>query len=314
MKLRIPALAICALLTIPSLVAAQRTFSAGSIILDDGASHTITIVPPTMTTNFTWQLPIPPTGAAQPSGFVPAGTVVGQMLSWSGTQWSTIPAISNVWQRIGTTLSPATTGDNISTSGQLQLGTAVGGMSTFAAGAQGGTNINYVLPTAQGAASSMTMLSNDGSGNLSWSNPIKFVRKTSPTTYSTTSLTPDADLVVAVSANQTYTFEGYISVSDVAGGSPKFAFTSPAGSTLSFGYVDALGLSSTTVTTIISASGTATPNLTIYNDGGTAKTLIFIRGLLITGATAGNLQLQAAEFGGSIALNANSNLQVTRVQ
>jgi len=42
---------------------------------------------------------------------------------------------------------------NAGTAGQLQFQGTSSGISTFKAGAQGSTNINYVLPTAQGAAS-----------------------------------------------------------------------------------------------------------------------------------------------------------------
>lgn len=48
------------------------------------------------------------------------------------------------------------------------LGTSTG-FTSITGGAQGATDIAYVLPTAQGAAS--TFLGNDGAGNLSWATP-----------------------------------------------------------------------------------------------------------------------------------------------
>ena len=51
------------------------------------------------------------------------------------------------------------------TPGQLQFQGTGKAVTSFVAGAQG-DDINYVLPTAQGTAS--TVLTNDGSGNLSW--------------------------------------------------------------------------------------------------------------------------------------------------
>lgn len=55
---------------------------------------------------------------------------------------------------------------NSGTAGQLQFQGTSTGKTTVKAGAQGATNISYILPTAQGASG--TLLTNDGSGNLSW--------------------------------------------------------------------------------------------------------------------------------------------------
>ena len=52
-----------------------------------------------------------------------------------------------------------------SNASQLQLQGSAKAITTFAAGAQD-DDINYILPTTQGSAS--TVLTNDGSGNLSW--------------------------------------------------------------------------------------------------------------------------------------------------
>ncbi len=55
---------------------------------------------------------------------------------------------------------------NSGTAGSLKLQGTSTGQTSIKAGAQGATNISYVLPTAQGASG--TLLTNDGSGNLSW--------------------------------------------------------------------------------------------------------------------------------------------------
>ncbi len=55
---------------------------------------------------------------------------------------------------------------NSGTAGALKLQGTSTGKTSIKAGAQGATNISYVLPTAQGASG--TLLTNDGSGNLSW--------------------------------------------------------------------------------------------------------------------------------------------------
>ena len=288
-------------------------------MLDDGATHTITILPPTLSSSFTWQIPVPPTGPVQASGFVPVGTAVGQMLAWTGSQWGTISPITNYWQRSGTTLSPTTTGDNISTSGQLQLGSVAAGISSFSTGAQGGSTINYVLPTSQGAASSLTMLSNDGTGSLSWSNPTLFARKTtaqSPQTYNTTGLVNDNALAVSVAANQTYTIDCFLSLSDpgATGAYPEVGFAAPAGSTLNFGFLSPEGVFSANLATVTTATGTPCARIPITTSS--VLTFVHIKGILITAGSAGTLQLQAqcASAATSFQMNANSYMQVTRVQ
>jgi len=55
---------------------------------------------------------------------------------------------------------------NSGTAGALLFQGTLSGKTSIKAGAQGATNISYVLPTAQGANG--TLLTNDGSGNLSW--------------------------------------------------------------------------------------------------------------------------------------------------
>jgi hypothetical protein len=55
---------------------------------------------------------------------------------------------------------------NTGTPTGLKLQGSSSGVTTIKGGAQGATDIDYVLPAAQGAAA--TFLKNDGSGNLSW--------------------------------------------------------------------------------------------------------------------------------------------------
>ena len=205
---------------------------------------------------------------------------------------------------------------NSGTAQQLQFQGTGSGVSTFQAGAQGSTNINYTLPIAPGAANSK--LQNDGSGNLSWSSigVISFARKTTDQDVTSTSLTNDNALVLPVLANATYIFHGFLSVSDpnLAGLSYRFAFTSPSGSTLKFGFIDATtpgGVSST----IVNGSGTQTYQLSTS----TNEIFIQVDGIVVTGGTAGNLQLQFRKVSGGtgsdpVRMNTNSYLQMTRVQ
>ncbi|HYM20980.1 MAG TPA: hypothetical protein VEW28_08255 [Candidatus Kapabacteria bacterium] len=202
------------------------------------------------------------------------------------------------------------------TAGQLQLQGSGTGISSFNAGAQGSANISYVLPIAQGAAGST--LSNDGSGNLSWSNigQVKFARIIANHDVTSAVLVNDANLSLAVDSNKTYTFRMFLSVSDPGstGDGYKFAITVPAGSTLKYGYNDAT-TSAGGGTTIINASGTTTRTLTLNN---ATEVFISVEGIVVVGNTPGTLQFQEERVGGAAAdvirFNANSYFEMTRVQ
>ena len=207
---------------------------------------------------------------------------------------------------------------NSGTAGQLQLQGTGSGISTFAAGAQGSTTINYTLPTSQGATNSV--MQNDGSGNLSWTSmgQILFKRKTNQQDYDYTYLVSDTNLFVTLAANATYTFDAFLSFSDPGtnGNSAKIAFTVPAGCTLKFGVNDAES-SLNGVPTVVNTSGTSTTTLALYNDAyGVAETFVFVEGIVISGSTSGDLQLKCARVGGAanLRLNENSYLKLTRIK
>jgi hypothetical protein len=217
---------------------------------------------------------------------------------------------------------------NSGTAAQLQLQGTSSGISTFAAGAQGSTTINYTLPTTQPSANQvLTAASVSGSGpyavTLGWaaaggSSPL-FAMKSSLQNYTTTGLTSDNDLSLSLSANATYTFEGYLVFSDPNGFglNAKIAFTVPASSTLSFGYLTPFGVASPSDGNVISSSGTATHTISIQNSS-TDLTYVHVRGIVVTSSTSGSLLLKCARVGGSgtnnLVLNANSYITATRVQ
>src|SRR5947207_15889081 len=122
---------------------------------------------------------------------------------------------------------------NSGTAQQLQLQGTSTGVSTFAAGAQGSTSINYVLPTSQGFSGSR--MQNDGSGNLSWSRvgQVLFARKTANQDYTSTNLADDSHLSISLDTSATYVFDAFLSFGDITpdGINAKIAFTVPTGST-----------------------------------------------------------------------------------
>src|SRR5581483_1631337 len=61
---------------------AQRSFGTQQIVVDDGSSHTITVLDPAgLTGNYTWTIPIDPTTGLS-SAFVPQGTTNNSTLRW----------------------------------------------------------------------------------------------------------------------------------------------------------------------------------------------------------------------------------------
>lgn len=87
---------------------------------------------------------------------------------------------------------------NSGTAGALLFQGTSTGQTSIKAGAQGSTNISYVLPIAQGANG--TLLTNDGSGNLSWGNipasvaSFDVTQGASSVTSQTISSTTDVDV------------------------------------------------------------------------------------------------------------------------
>ncbi len=205
---------------------------------------------------------------------------------------------------------------NSGTARALQFQGTGSGVSTFSAGAQGSTTINYTLPTSQGASNSV--LANDGSGNLSWtpSSSTIFKRKTNQQDYTTTSLVSDTNLYVSLNTNATYTFTCFLSFSDpeYSGNSVKIGFTSPTGSTLKYGINDAsAGFGGSR--SVINGSGTVSTTISIDNTS-TSETCVLVTGIVITSSSSGTLQFKCEETStpGYIRLNTNSFLQVTQVQ
>jgi len=112
---------------------------------------------------------------------------------------------------------------------------------------------------------------------------------------SSATLANDPDLSVAVGASQTWAFQAMLSYTGDATGSGgiKFTWTCPSGGTLnwmSVYYSTAVGAGDLNASSFV-GSGTTRTAVT----DGTTQLPITIQGILVNGATAGNLQLQWAQ-------------------
>lgn len=205
---------------------------------------------------------------------------------------------------------------NSGTPAQLQLQGSGTGVTTFQAGAQGSTSIAYTLPTSQGVSGST--LQNNGSGTLSWSRvgQVLFGRRTENFNVTSTSLQSDTSLVVQLDSNSVYTFEAFLTVSDVnaAGISISIGIVAPTGSSIKWGYVNpnsALGTGGTTKT----SSGAETGLMTML---GASEMDLWFRGVVVTSSTPGSLQMRLRKSGGAgtdaVRMGINSYLQAMRVK
>ena len=216
---------------------------------------------------------------------------------------------------------------NTGTAGELRLAEPSAGgtqYTAFRSGSQG-ANITYTLPTTQGPAG--TVLTNNGSGTLSWVNPNQtgavgtrdFVRKTADETISNVgTLQNDDHLILPLQSGTTYSVEGFLYVRSNNNSSDLvIAFDVPNGSTMKITYVAYDGANNIKgggfLTGDAAASGTIDVNTNTSTD-----IAVWFRGLVTTGATADNVQLQwaqaSAAVGRSTTIETNSFMEITRVQ
>ena len=275
-------------MTIP--LAQAQTVRQDKLYIDDGAGHFLKIIASSLGSGRVLTIPDP------------------------GGSANVILSTSSVGQTIGGGL---TINGGQTVNGGMVLGDGAGHTTTIHAGTTTGT---FTVPT--NTSNNGDVITSNGTGGVSWqaqasgASPFIFVKKTASKTYSTASLVNDNELVLAVNANQTYTIEGYLVFSDSNATSayPEIAFTTPAGSTLSFGFISAEGLFSANENTVVTTSGAATPRIPIYTNA--SPTIVHVSGILINGGTASNLQLRAmcAASSTNFQLNANSYLLLTKVQ
>jgi hypothetical protein len=177
------------------------------------------------------------------------------------------------WQHSGTTVSPLTAGDNISTTGKVIAGS--------------------VQITGGSPSPGQVLTATDGSGNGSWQTiagitPPTFTAVTSNVTNTTTTAANVTGMAFSVAANQTYHFKVLIIASVDNTGGITFKWTFPAG----VGLVCTFTGNSTTSTApqqnYIQSGGTVSGFIRFTGSNGT----VIADGYIQTASTAGVLQLQ----------------------
>lgn len=149
-------------------------------------------------------------------------------------------------------------------------------------------------------------------------------RKTADTSRSTTTtLTNDPELTLALVANYVYTFQAVLIIDGGNVGDMKIGFTFPTGTTMTWGLID----NPVTITSPLPASsavftgafGSATSGSSFFNAGlaGTGNQIFTpVGGLVSMGSTSGSLNLQwaqASSDGTAAIMKAGSWLKCSRI-
>jgi len=217
---------------------------------------------------------------------------------------------------------PALTGDITTVAGAL--GTTIGaGKVTYAkiqaTSAAGKLIGSPSSGTAIGEITVGTGLNLSGSTLSTSATTGLFARETADVTFiSNATLTADTNLVIALAANATYEFSGVIAYNGATSSSDlQIAMNVPTGATIRWS---------------VDQAGTAFSSSSITGNGGTTAAVspfsadatpannqsIFISGIVITGATAGNLQVYEAQATSSATntttVLTNSHIKSIRVQ
>ncbi|MCC7438311.1 MAG: hypothetical protein IT211_07400 [Armatimonadetes bacterium] len=201
--------------------------------------------------------------------------------------------------------------------------------TAFKAQAQS-NNITYTLPATNGTAGQVLRVASTPAptataATLEWSSSnlgavggLAFARKTANEgVTSSNTLQNDDHLSIALNANEVYELEGVLYVSTTAGGhNLQMALTVPTGTTMKVSYNARQENGATSrEADILATSGTAG---TVVNLAAANRAIVYVKGLVRTAGTSGNVTLQWADdnTGGTetVTIETDSYFKVTRVQ
>lgn len=151
---------------------------------------------------------------------------------------------------------------------------------------------------ATGAPSASTFLRGDGSWGTPTSGAPTIVRKTAnETVTSSTTLQNDDHLFFAIAANEIWTFECTIFYNaDADAPDLLVAFTAPTGATIRYGGIGASLTTAPSAATDVDFSSVGAVAPTTLEFGASAGDgTLFLKGIVVNGANAGNVQLQWAQ-------------------
>ncbi|MEO0312073.1 MAG: hypothetical protein RIQ89_1730, partial [Bacteroidota bacterium] len=182
--------------------------------------------------------------------------------------------------------------------------------TTFAAQAQS-ADIAYVLPASQGSANSV--LTNDGSGNLSWgTGGVLFAKKSSDQSISATA-TDDANFTFSLAANKTYEIRGILKVyTSSTSGAIRCQFVAPTGTTQ---FVTSFANRSAQDDVVYCTSANTYYDLSPSNSMSNTSDVMMIEGTITTGSTAGTYKITwQCNSGKTGTVYTGSYMKITLVQ
>jgi hypothetical protein len=193
------------------------------------------------------------------------------------------------------------------------------GSPAFSAGFFAGGSNQMVVNSSGTMSAGSVQLSTETLKTSSGVGALLFARKTADQVIASTTSVADADLILPVVANATYILEGEISYSTPAAADFLVQRIIPTAAScffnvhgLSAAYASDVG----SVRMVGSTSGSAGPVGFSLDAGSTTQNSVILRGLLITGANAGNFQFnwgQQTSNAGNTTLFQNSFITLRRV-
>lgn len=228
------------------------------------------------------------TGSAGPSNTLSIGTVTTGLAGSSASASITGTSPS---QTLNLTIPTGNTGASgaVGPANTLSIGT----VNTGTAGSSASASITGTAPTQ---TLSLTIPRGDtGATGATGTNNTTIVRKIADETVtSSTTVQDDDHLVIALAANSVYAFDSFIMFDCDATADIKFTFTGPASSTISFTSDGVSAGNSNNIGSIkmdVNAAGIET----VLGGFIGTKTAIRPAGVIVTGATAGNLTFRWAQ-------------------
>jgi hypothetical protein len=212
------------------------------------------------------------------------------------------------------------------TASQLQFEGTATGVSTFKAGAQGATTINYTLPTTQPTANQVLTASTVtgtgpynvalGWGSGSGSSTVYAIKTADETHASTTTLQDDDELAVTLGANQTWEITSMImAMANSTVPNLKMAFSLPAGASMRL-FVNGTQDNTTSAYdnfTLTTSNTAKKMTIGVTNNA----TLIAIHGWITTSSTSGDVTFRWAQNtsnANSVIIKADSYITARQIQ
>ena len=169
-------------------------------------------------------------------------------------------------------------------------------------------------PTAATITAGTGMTVTNAAGGITVAANVANAIVSSNRTTTSTTLSDVTDMSFSIGANETWSFEFHISNGCSGNGGTDWAVTVPSGGTLRASVLGRAGAYTDVISTVLTSSGSKT--FTSFNTANSAYGNTHITGVVVNGATPGNVTLQfsAGTGGQTSTVFANSYLTARKVE